>query len=110
MSLSQLNKTVTQTGSGPKPPAGATISCHYKGYFPDGKEFDSSFKRNQPFSFPLGQGRVIKAWDLAVADMQKGEKCTITAPPELAYGSRGAGGVIPPNAVLKFDIELLGWS
>lgn len=75
----------------------------------DGKEFDSSVKR-QPFKFKLGAGQVIKCWDEGFAQLQVGSKATLTCPPEMAYGSRGAGGVIPPNAVLKFDVELLSFT
>ena len=94
-----------QTGSGPTPKATDTVTVHYRGTFPDGREFDSSYKRGQPTSFPLN--RVIPCWTEAVQMMRVGGKARITCPPQLAYGERGAGGVIPPNATLVFDIELV---
>ena len=95
-----------QTGTGASPKATDTVTVHYRGTFPDGREFDSSYKRGQPASFPLN--RVIPCWTEAVQLMKVGGKARITCPPQLAYGERGAGGVIPPNATLNFDIELLG--
>ena len=94
-----------QQGTGPSPKATDTVSVHYRGTFPDGREFDSSYKRGQPTSFPLN--RVIPCWTEAVQMMKVGGKARITCPPQLAYGERGAGGVIPPNATLNFEIELL---
>jgi FKBP-type peptidyl-prolyl cis-trans isomerase FkpA len=94
-----------QTGSGPSPKATDTVKVHYRGTFPDGREFDSSYKRGQPTSFPLN--RVIPCWTEAVQLMKPGGKARITCPPQIAYGERGAGGVIPPNATLMFDIELI---
>jgi FKBP-type peptidyl-prolyl cis-trans isomerase len=76
----------------------------------DGTVFDSSVSRNKPFSFTLGKGQVIKCWDEGVAQMTIGSKATLTCPPEMAYGSRGAGGTIPPNATLKFDVEVLSFN
>jgi FKBP-type peptidyl-prolyl cis-trans isomerase FkpA len=93
-------------GSGPKPSAGDTVRVHYRGTLPDGKEFDSSIKRGQPAEFPLN--RVIKCWTEGVQRIQVGGKAKLTCPAAIAYGERGAGGVIPPNATLLFEVELLG--
>jgi FKBP-type peptidyl-prolyl cis-trans isomerase FkpA len=93
------------TGSGPSPKATDTVKVNYRGTLPDGREFDSSYKRGQPASFPLN--RVIPCWTQAVQLMKPGGKARVTCPPDTAYGSRGAGGVIPPNATLMFDIELI---
>jgi FKBP-type peptidyl-prolyl cis-trans isomerase FkpA len=92
-------------GTGNSPAASDTVKVHYKGTFPDGKEFDSSYKRGQPAEFPLN--RVIKCWTEGVQRMKVGGKARLTCPPAIAYGERGAGGVIPPNATLQFEIELL---
>lgn len=94
-------------GNGPEATAGQTVSVNYRGTLENGKEFDSSYERG-PFSFPLGAGRVIKGWDEGVAGMKVGGKRKLVIPPELGYGSRGAGGVIPGNATLIFEVELLG--
>jgi FKBP-type peptidyl-prolyl cis-trans isomerase len=95
-------------GTGDVAVAGKTVSVHYTGWLENGKQFDSSVDRGQPFSFPLGAGRVIKGWDEGVQGMKVGGKRKLTIPSDLGYGSRGAGGVIPPNATLVFDVELLG--
>ena len=93
-------------GSGPTPTAGDTVRVHYRGTLPDGKEFDSSIKRGQPAEFPLN--RVIKCWTEGVQRIKVGGKAKLTCPSAIAYGERGAGGVIPPNATLVFEVELLG--
>ena len=104
---SGLEYTETKAGDGPAPKAGDIVSVHYTGKLTDGKKFDSSVDRGQPFQFPLGAGRVIKGWDEGIALMKKGGKAILTIPPELGYGARGAGGVIPPNATLVFEVELV---
>ena len=102
-------KYVDQTvGTGDVAVVGKNVSVHYTGWLENGKKFDSSVDRGQSFSFPLGAGRVIKGWDEGVQGMKVGGKRKLTIPSELGYGSRGAGGVIPPNATLIFDVELLG--
>jgi peptidylprolyl isomerase len=106
----QYEDTVEGTGASPK--TGQTCVMHYTGWLWEngakGKKFDSSLDRGQPFEFPIGQGRVIKGWDEGVATMKIGGKRTLLIPPGLGYGARGAGGVIPPNATLLFEVELLG--
>jgi peptidylprolyl isomerase/FKBP-type peptidyl-prolyl cis-trans isomerase FkpA len=96
-----------KVGTGPAAKAGDTVSVHYVGTLTDGRKFDSSRDRGQPFSFALGQGRVIRGWDVGVAGMQQGGIRKLTIPPEEGYGSRGAGSAIPPNATLLFEVELL---
>ena len=96
-----------RVGNGTEAKAGNTVSVHYVGTLTDGKKFDSSRDRGQPFSFRLGGGQVIKGWDQGVAGMKIGGLRKLTIPAELGYGSRGAGGVIPPNATLVFEVELL---
>ena len=95
-------------GDGTTAKAGDHVSVHYTGTLENGKKFDSSRDRNQPFVFHLGQGQVIKGWDEGVAGMQVGDKRRLIIPSNLGYGSRGAGGVIPPNATLIFEVELVG--
>ena len=94
-------------GNGATAQAGQSVIVHYTGWLTSGQKFDSSVDRNDPFDFRLGAGQVIPGWDQGVAGMQVGGKRKLTIPPDLAYGSRGAGGVIPPNATLVFEVELL---
>jgi hypothetical protein len=104
---SGLKYLVIEKGEGVKAEPGKEATVHYTGYLTDGKVFDSSLKRNQPLSFTIGEGKVIKGWDEGVALMHVGDKFRFIIPPQLGYGERGAGTVIPPNATLIFDVQLL---
>jgi len=95
------------TGDGAEAKAGQMVTVHYTGWLTNGSKFDSSKDRNDPFRFKLGAGQVIRGWDEGVAGMKIGGKRKLTIPPQLGYGARGAGGVIPPNATLVFEVELL---
>jgi peptidylprolyl isomerase len=101
-----LKIVINEEGTGVQPALGQTVKVHYHGTLEDGTKFDSSFDRNQPFSFPVGQGRVIRGWDEAFMSLKEGTHATITIPPELGYGSRTMGK-IPANSTLIFDVELL---
>ena len=100
-------ETLTSGDKNIKPIKGDLITAHYTGYLSNGQVFDSSRTKNAPFQFSVGEGHVIKGWDQAFMNMCKGQQCRLTIPPELAYGARGAGEVIPPHATLTFDVELL---
>ena len=107
ITASGLKITELQVGEGAEASSGQTVAVHYRGTLENGKQFDASYDRGTPFTFPLGAGRVIKGWDEGVVGMKVGGKRKLVIPPDLAYGSRGAGGVIPPNATLVFEVELL---
>lgn len=104
---SGLFYSIEKEGEGDKPQKGNSVKVHYKGELLDGTVFDSSFKRNQPIEFSIGVGQVIPGWDEGIALLNKGAKATLIIPSDLAYGAAGAGGVIPPNATLKFEVELV---
>lgn len=104
---SGLDYIEIEEGTGAQAVAGKTVSVHYTGKFQDGRVFDSSVSRGEPISFKLGAGQVIKGWDEGIAMMKVGGKAQLIIPSDLAYGERGAGGVIPPNATLVFDVELV---
>lgn len=104
---SGLDYVEVEAGTGAQAAAGKIVSVHYTGQFEDGKVFDSSIPRGEALTFRLGAGQVIKGWDEGIALMKAGGKAQLRIPPELAYGERGASGVIPPNATLVFDVELI---
>ena len=104
---SGLYYKITKKGTGPKPAKGDVVKVHYAGKLTNGTEFDSSFKRNQPIEIPIGVGQVIKGWDEGILLLNEGDEATFLIPSDLGYGARGAGGVIPPNATLIFDVALV---
>jgi peptidyl-prolyl cis-trans isomerase A (cyclophilin A) len=104
---SGLEYIEVEAGTGVQAEAGKTVSVHYTGKFQDGRVFDSSIPRGEPINFKLGAGQVIKGWDEGIALMKVGGKAQLIIPSQLAYGDRGAGGVIPPNSTLVFDVELV---
>jgi peptidyl-prolyl cis-trans isomerase A (cyclophilin A) len=104
---SGLRYKIIQKGNGKKAEAGKTVSVHYTGQLENGKTFDSSYPRKKPIEFPLGMGNVIEGWDEGIALLQVGDKARFVIPSYLGYGSSGAGGVIPPDATLVFDVELM---
>ena len=108
--MAELQIEEIQIGEGAVASSGQQVTVHYTGWLTNGSKFDSSVDRGRPFVFPLGAGRVIRGWDEGVAGMAIGGKRKLTIPPELGYGAAGAGGVIPPNATLIFEVELLGLS
>jgi FKBP-type peptidyl-prolyl cis-trans isomerase len=102
-----LKVEIIKEGNGPKPKPGQTVSVHYTGTLSNGNKFDSSRDRGAPIRFPIGQGKVIPGWDQGLLMLKVGSRAKLTIPPQLGYGRKGAGGVIPPNATLIFDVELL---
>jgi FKBP-type peptidyl-prolyl cis-trans isomerase len=108
MATPELQVEILTTGTGRSPVKGETVTVHYTGRLMDGKVFDSSVKRNEPFRFVLGAKQVIAGWDIGVAQLKIGDKAKLTIPPHLAYGERGFPGAIPPSATLIFEVELLG--
>eukprot|EP00347_Sterkiella_histriomuscorum_P007178 403349960 len=103
----QFNVQKHNEGTGPQCPVGATVKVHYTGKLTNGTVFDSSIPRGEPLEFVVGEGQVIRGWDEGICQLQKGQKATLTCPPDYAYGAAGIGGVIPPNATLIFDVELI---
>src|SRR5437868_10443425 len=110
MAPSGLRIESLKSGNGATPKKGDAVTVHYTGWLTSGEKFDSSRDRNDPFTFRLGAGEVIPGWDQGVAGMKVGGQRTLTIPPDLGYGAQGAGGVIPPNATLVFDVELMNVS
>ena len=106
--MSELKIEKLQEGTGPQVQKGQTVRVHYTGKFEDGRKFDSSLDRGQPFEFPVGEGRVIAGWDQGLQQLKVGDKAKLTIPGDLAYGRHGIPGVIPPNATLIFEVEVLG--
>lgn len=105
--MSEFKVEKLNEGTGPVCPRGATVQVHYTGKLTNGTKFDSSYDRGQPLQFNVGKGEVIKGWDEGIQQLQKGQKAVVTCPPDYAYGAGGIPGVIPPNATLVFDVELV---